>query len=51
MGYYKVMDLFLICESCYLVASMIQNDMAVGKCPVKGCRGRIEILEIMGFKK
>jgi hypothetical protein len=30
---------------------MIQNDMTVEKCPVIGCRGKIEILEIMGLKK
>ena len=42
---------FLICESCYLVASMIQNDKGVEKCPVYGCRGKIEVLEIMGLKQ
>ena len=41
---------FLICESCYLVASMIQNDKGLEKCPVYGCRGKIEVLEIMGLK-
>jgi hypothetical protein len=41
---------FLICESCYLVASIIQNDKGVEKCPVNGCKGKIEILEIMGLK-
>jgi hypothetical protein len=29
---------------------MIQNDKGVEKCPVYGCRGKIEILEIMGLK-
>jgi len=38
---------FLICKSCYLVASIIQNDRAVKKCPVYGCTGKIEILEMM----
>jgi hypothetical protein len=41
---------FLIYESCYLVASIIQNDKGVKKCPVYGCTGKIEILEIMGLK-
>lgn len=38
---------FLICESCYLVASIIQNDRTVKKCPVYGCTGKIKILEMM----
>lgn len=41
---------FLICESCYLVASIIQNVKAVKECPVYGCTGKIEILEIMDLK-
>jgi hypothetical protein len=48
-SYEKLMNLFLICESCYLVASIIQNAIEVEKCPVKGCKGKIEILEIMGL--
>jgi hypothetical protein len=42
---------FLICESCYVVASIIQNDKGVKKCPVSGCRGKIEILEIKGCRR
>ncbi|MGB6528308.1 MAG: hypothetical protein WBF33_09390 [Candidatus Nitrosopolaris sp.] len=41
---------FVICESCYVVASIIQNDKGVKKCPVYGCRSKIEILEIMGLR-
>jgi len=29
---------------------MIQNVKGVEKCPVNGCKGKIEILEIMGLK-
>jgi hypothetical protein len=49
-SYEKLMNLFLICESCYLVASIIQNAIEFEKCPVKGCKGKIEILEIMGLE-
>jgi hypothetical protein len=30
---------------------MIQNDKGVEKCPVYGCRGKIEVLKIMGLKQ
>ena len=41
---------FLICESCYLVASIIQNDKGVEKCPVNGCKGKNRNIRNNGLK-